>query len=176
MELIHNASAMGAVGSCGLQLYNFGQTISIPYFDEAWRPRSFYPKIKYNREGGMHTLCLLDIKVKEPDFEAMKKGKVKYMPPRYMSVNTAAEQLIEVEEVEEGNAYNPKETLCVGMARLGQEDQCIIAGTLEELLAQDFGLPLHCLVVCGEVHDLELDFLKQFLIPGSKYKDNDHKK
>lgn len=176
MELIHNASAMGAVGSCGLQLYNFGQTISIPYFDEAWRPRSFYPKIKYNREGGMHTLCLLDIKVKEPDFEAMKKGKVKYMPPRYMSVNTAAEQLIEVEEVEESNAYNPKETLCVGMARLGQEDQCIIAGTLEELLAQDFGLPLHCLVVCGEVHDLELDFLKQFLIPGSKYKDNDHKK
>lgn len=176
VELIHNASAMGAVGSCGLQLYNFGQTISIPYFDEAWRPRSFYPKIKYNREGGMHTLCLLDIKVKEPDFEAMKKGKVKYMPPRYMSVNTAAEQLIEVEEVEEGNAYNPKETLCVGMARLGQEDQCIIAGTLEELLAQDFGLPLHCLVVCGEVHDLELDFLKQFLIPGSKYKDNDHKK
>jgi len=176
VELIHNASAMGAVGSCGLQLYNFGQTISIPYFDEAWRPRSFYPKIKYNREGGMHTLCLLDIKVKEPDFEAMKKGKVKYMPPRYMSVNTAAEQLIEVEEVEESNAYNPKETLCVGMARLGQEDQCIIAGTLEELLAQDFGLPLHCLVVCGEVHDLELDFLKQFLIPGSKYKDNDHKK
>jgi len=176
VELIHNASAMGAVGSCGLQLYNFGQTISIPYFDEDWRPRSFYPKIKYNREGGMHTLCLLDIKVKEPDFEAMKKGKVKYMPPRYMSVNTAAEQLIEVEEVEESNAYNPKETLCVGMARLGQEDQCIIAGTLEELLAQDFGLPLHCLVICGEVHDLELDFLKQFLIPGSKYKGNDHKK
>jgi len=176
VELIHNASAMGAVGSCGLQLYNFGQTISIPYFDEDWRPRSFYPKIKYNREGGMHTLCLLDIKVKEPDFEAMKKGKVKYMPPRYMSVNTAAEQLIEVEEVEESDAYNPKETLCVGMARLGQEDQCIIAGTLEELLAQDFGLPLHCLVICGEVRDLELDFLKQFLIHGSKYKGNDHKK
>ena len=70
VELIHNASAMGAAGCCGLQLYNFGQTVSIPFFDDNWRPTSFYPKIKYNRGGGMHTLCLLDIKVKEPDFEA----------------------------------------------------------------------------------------------------------
>jgi diphthine synthase len=76
VELIHNASVMGAAGSCGLQLYTCGQTISIPFFEESWRPTSFYKKIKYNRGGGMHTLCLLDIKVKEPDFEAMKKGKI----------------------------------------------------------------------------------------------------
>lgn len=29
----------------------------------SWRPISFYDRVKYNREGGMHTLCLLDIKV-----------------------------------------------------------------------------------------------------------------
>lgn len=52
VELIHNASAMGAAGCCGLQLYNFGQTVSIPFFDDNWRPTSFYPKIKYNRGGG----------------------------------------------------------------------------------------------------------------------------
>jgi len=96
VEIVHNASIMGAAGSCGLQLYNFGQTISIPFFEENWRPTSFYPKIKYNRGGGMHTLCLLDIKVKEPDFEAMARGRTVFLPPRYMSVNTAAEQLIEV--------------------------------------------------------------------------------
>lgn len=60
----------------------------------------------------MHTLCLLDIKVKEPDFEAMKKGRTVFLPPRYMSVNTAAEQLIEAEEKHGEGAYNPKETLC----------------------------------------------------------------
>ena len=171
--LIHNASVMGAAGSCGLQLYNFGQTISIPFFEENWRPTSFYPKIKYNRGGGMHTLCLLDIKVKEPDFDAMKRGKILYLPPRYMSVNVACEQLIEAEEIEQQNAYDPKTTLCVGLSRLGQKDQCIIAGTLEELKDQDFGEPLHCMIVCGEVHDLELQFLQQFMVEGSKFKAND---
>ena len=169
VELIHNASAMGAAGCCGLQLYNFGQTVSIPYFDDQWRPTSFYPKIKYNRGGGMHTLCLLDIKVKEPDFEAMKRGRTVFLPPRYMSVNVAAEQLIEAEATHGGGAYSPAETLCVGLARLGQVDQCIIAGTLEELRTEDFGEPLHCLIICCDTHELELEMLKQYLVEGSKY-------
>lgn len=64
VEVVHNASVMGAVASCGLQLYSFGYTVSIPLFEGSWRPDSFYSKIKYNKEGGMHTLCLLDIKVR----------------------------------------------------------------------------------------------------------------
>ena len=59
VEAIHNASCMGAVGCCGLQLYNYGQTVSIPFFRENWTPDSFYDKIAYNLGGGMHTLCLL---------------------------------------------------------------------------------------------------------------------
>lgn len=65
VEVVHNASVMGAVASCGLQLYSFGYTVSIPLFEGEWRPDSFYGKIKYNRDGGMHTLCLLDIKVRD---------------------------------------------------------------------------------------------------------------
>ena len=170
VELIHNASVMGAAGCCGLQLYNFGATVSIPYFDGEWRPTSFYPKIKYNRGGGMHTLCLLDIKVKEPDFKAMMRGRTEFLPPRYMSVNVAAEQLMEAESAHEEGAYDPTETLCVGMARLGQPDQTIIAGTIEELRGQDFGEPLHCMVICGDVHELEMEMLGQYLVEGSQYK------
>jgi len=175
VELIHNASVMGAAGCCGLQLYNFGQTVSIPLYEGTWRPRSFVGKLGYNRGGGMHTLCLLDIKVKEPDFGEMAKGRTVFLPPRYMTVNVACEQLIEAvdDKEESGDPYNPTETLCVGMARLGQEDQCIIAGTMEELKGQDFGGPLHCMVVCGQVHDLELEFLKRFIVEGSTYKTND---
>jgi len=44
-----------------------------------------------------------------------------------------------------------------------------VAGTLEELAAIDMGKPLHSLVVCGDVHDLEIDVLKEFLVEGSKY-------
>ena len=33
--VIHNASIMNAVGCCGLQLYRFGQTVSITFLEEA---------------------------------------------------------------------------------------------------------------------------------------------
>lgn len=35
------------------------------FFTETWRPDSFYDKIASNRRAGLHTLCLLDIKMKE---------------------------------------------------------------------------------------------------------------
>ena len=94
--------------------------------------RSFYDKIKSNVDAGLHTLCLLDIKTKEPDYDRMVayalsffsfsvgclasanppptlvtcRGAVRrtrsreeiYLPPRFMSVNLAVEQLLEIEE------------------------------------------------------------------------------
>jgi len=38
VRVIHNASVMNAVGACGLQLYRFGEAISIVFFTETWRP------------------------------------------------------------------------------------------------------------------------------------------
>ena len=176
VQVIHNASIMGAAGSSGLQLYNFGQTVSICFFEEHWRPTSFYSKIRYNRQGGMHTLCLLDIKVKEPDFQEMMKGKTVFLPPRYMTINECCENLMEAEERHHQGAYSIETTLCVGLARLGQETQCIKAGTLQELIHEDFGGPLHSLIICGDLHDLELDVVKEFLAVGSKFSiDNDTK-
>ena len=65
--------------------------------------------------------------------------------------------------------YTPTDkTLCVGMARLGHPDQLIIAGTLDELGEADFGGPLHCLIVCGEVHELEWEALEVYLVPNTK--------
>jgi len=176
VEIVHNASIMGAAGACGLQLYQFGHTVSLPFFDDNWRPTSFYPKIQYNRQGGLHTLCLLDIKVKEPDFEAMKKGKIQYLPPRYMSINVAAAQLLEAEDKHRQKVYDGRKTLCVGLARMGKNDsdpqksQLIVAGTLEELRDYpNFGGPLHSLIICGALHDLELEVLKDYILEGSSY-------
>jgi hypothetical protein len=58
-QVVHNASILNAVGVTGLQLYNFGRTVTIPFWSENWRPTSFYDKIKINIQCGMHTLCLL---------------------------------------------------------------------------------------------------------------------
>ena len=74
------------------------QAISIVFFTESWRPDSFYSRILSNRKQGLHTLCLLDIKVKEPTLESLARGKRVYEPARYMSIKTAVEQLLEVEE------------------------------------------------------------------------------
>jgi len=163
VEVVHNASVMGAAASCGLQLYQYGYTISIPLFEGDWKPDSFYNRIQYNMNGGMHTLCLLDIKVKEPDYEAMMKGKTKFLPPRFMTVNTAINQLLEIESIRGENVIN-KDSLAVGMARLGQPTQKIVFGTLEELRCIDFGPPLHCMALCGELHPVELELLEHFRV------------
>jgi len=161
VEVVHNTSVMGAVASCGLQLYSFGYTVSIPLFEGEWRPDSFYPKIAYNKAGGMHTLCLLDIKMKEPDYEEMMRGRVRYLPPRFMTVNVAIGQLLAVEAVR-GEGVLSRETSAVGLARLGQSTQMIVSGTLGELLEVDFGKPLHSLVICGEQHPCEVELLDMF--------------
>lgn len=72
-EVIHNASIMNAIGACGLQLYNFGQAVSLVFFTETWKPDSFYDRIAENWRLGMHTLLLLDIKVKEQSEENLAR-------------------------------------------------------------------------------------------------------
>ncbi|RUP48190.1 diphthine synthase [Jimgerdemannia flammicorona] len=164
VQVIHNASIMNAIGACGLQLYNFGQTISIVFFTDSWRPDSFYDRIKENRALGLHTLCLLDIKVKEQSIENMARNRKIYEPPRYMTVNQAVEQLLEIEENRQEKAYTP-ETLAIGCARIGTVTQHIVSGTLQQLVDCDFGGPLHSLVIVGtKMHFLEAEFVKEFAV------------
>jgi len=52
---------------------------------------SFYEKIGQNVKCGFHTLCLLDIKVKErTDINILKDKKI-YEPPRFMLIKTCVE-------------------------------------------------------------------------------------
>ena len=166
VKVFHNACIMSAVGCCGLQLYNYGQTISICFFRDSssdeTQPTSYYEKVKINRQHGLHTLCLLDIKVKEPDLDALCRGKKVFLPPRYMSIANAVQQLLYVEEnIRKGGAYN-RSTMCVGLARVGREDQLVIAGAMGELATVDFGGPLHSLIIVGEMHELEKEMLMEF--------------
>lgn len=161
---IHNASIMNAVGSCGLSLYNYGQTISVVFFTETWKPASFYDKVRVNRAAGLHTLCLLDIKVKEQSLENMARGRKVYEPPRYLTIPQAVSQLLEIEEMKQERVYTPT-TIGVGMARVGSSTQKIVSGTLQELAEyEEFGEPLHSLIIAGKMHFLEADMVKTFAI------------
>lgn len=50
----------------------------------------------------------------------------------------------------------------MGCARVGQPSQCILAGTMEELLTEDFGGPLHCFILCGDMHPLEKEYFESW--------------
>ena len=154
VEVIHNASIVSAVGCTGLQVYRFGEIVSLPFFTEKWRPFSFYDKIKNNREKGLHTLVLLDIKVKEPTEESLARGKLVYMQPRYMRTHQAANQLLEAESNLLQKVYDPT-TPCFGLARVGTPTQHLISGSLKDFLTIDLGEPLHSFVICGEMHHVE---------------------
>ncbi|KAH9856720.1 Diphthine synthase [Lenzites betulinus] len=175
-RVIHNASIMNAIGACGLQLYNFGQTVSLVFFTENWRPDSFYDRVKENADLGMHTLVLLDIKVKEQSEENLARGRKIYEPPRYMSIPTAVSQLIEVEEKRQSGTLNADSTLAIGLSRVGGgSEERIVAGTLAELLAaptEAFGEPLHSLVIVGKrLHHLEVEYAESFAVNRETWRD-----
>ena len=164
---------MSAVASCGLQLYAFGETVSIPFWEESWRPDSFFDKITGNLSRGLHTLCLLDIKVKEKSLTALMKGRDEFEEPRFMSASVAARQLLQIvasRSAARGSTADDKPLLnkasvVVALARLGSDDQKIVSCSLQHLADLDMGPPLHCLAIPGNMHPLERDMLSLFQVP-----------
>ncbi|KAL5348456.1 diphthine synthase [Pseudogymnoascus australis] len=169
---IPNASIMSAIGAAGLQLYNYGQTVSMVFFTDSWKPTSFYDRVKENRTIGLHTLVLLDIKVKEQSLENMARGRLIYEPPRYMTVGQCAEQMLESEEIRGEDAYGP-ESLAVGAARVGAKGETFVSGTLKELAEgadEVLGGPLHSLVLLGRrTHELEHVFVREFALDKGRW-------
>ena len=154
VEVVNNASILNSIGITGLSLYRFGETVSIPFFTEKWRPYSFYDKICRNYKNDLHTLILLDIKVKEISEENLAKGKKIYEKPRFMTVNQALEELLEASEkseiVLETKGLINEDNLCYGVARIGSENQIIKAGKIKDIIKYDFGKPLHSVVLCAK--------------------------
>ncbi|EGO03501.1 hypothetical protein SERLA73DRAFT_175009 [Serpula lacrymans var. lacrymans S7.3] len=188
-RVIHNASILNAVGATGLALYSFGQAVSLVFFTETWKPDSFYDRIKENVRMGLHTLVLLDIKVKEQSEENLARGRKIFEPPRYMSVPQAISQLLEIEETRKENVLNPDSTLVISLSRVGgfpeasspsdtnqnSGEQRIHAGTLSSLSSlppSSFGDPLHSLVIVGRrLHTMEVEYASAFAADPAKWKE-----
>ena len=64
--------------------------------------------------------------------------------------------MMEVEETRGEKVYGP-DSMCVAVARMGQEDELIKTCTLKEMCNIDMGGPLHSMVLVGETHPLEND-------------------
>lgn len=66
----------------------------------------------------------------------------------------------------------PANTLAMTLSRIGTPTQRIISGTLAELAEmseEDFGGPLHSIVIVGKrIHPLELEFAGRFCVNGEQ--------
>ncbi|XP_954151.1 diphtine synthase, putative [Theileria annulata] len=183
VNVIHNASILNSVGITGLQLYRFGETVSIPFFEENWKPFSFYDKIMQNYNNNLHTLCLLDIKVRERSVENIMKNKLIFEEPSYLLPVIYNFEFgifpyysnINMNTVTHYHNYYYNFTIIlrfkigkidfmvIGIARLSSEDQIIKSGKLEDLLNFDFGPPLHSLIVCSpHLHHYEQLFFNHY--------------
>jgi len=147
VKIIHNASIYTAVAQSGLFLYKFGKACSIPFWQDNFKPTSFYDIIVENQKIKAHTLVFLDLKPEENKF---------------MTINQALEILLQIGK-ERKKEIN-EETLVIGLARMGSENQYIKAGKIKNLINFDFGLPLHILVIPGELNSIEEEFLKMYLL------------
>ena len=143
-KVIHAASIMTSAAQCGLFLYKFGKTCSIPFWSENYEPTSFYDIISENQSIGAHTLVLLDLKPEEDKF---------------MTINQAMEYLIKASSEKEGSLT--EETYVVGIARMGSEDQVMKFGKVSELIKHDFGGPMHIVIVPGDINPIEAENLSK---------------
>ncbi|ADD04481.1 diphthine synthase [Natrialba magadii ATCC 43099] len=142
-HVIHGVTAQTATSSLtGLQNYRFGKatTLPFPYAHGAdGLPASVTDTIDENRADGLHTVVYLDIKV----------GHERTDEDEYMTADVGADLLAE----------EYPDLVGVVVARAGSPEPLVEAGTMTELADQEFGEPLHLLVVPGDCHLLEADAL-----------------
>ena len=61
VNVVHNSSTLNAIGSCGLQLYNYGQTVQLLNESQTVIDKHCIDQIDCNFAAGKHTLLLLNI-------------------------------------------------------------------------------------------------------------------
>lgn len=141
-RIIHGASIISAIiGLSGLHNYKFGKTVTVPFPETP--SETPYNVITQNKKLGMHTLCLLDIKVDEK---------------RFLNINEALTQLRKIEQKRKEGTVTPN-TLVVGVARAGSATPTLKADFVGKLLTHDFGNPPQSLIFPGDLHFTETQAL-----------------
>ena len=142
-RIVHGASILSAViGLSGLHNYKFGKSVTIPLPNEI-PSETPYEVIAQNEKQGLHTLCLLDVKVEQN---------------RYVKIGEGLESLLKIEEKRKEKIAT-MDTLVIGIARAGSNDPTVKAGFLKDLLGCDFGGLPHTIIFPGELHFMEAEAL-----------------
>jgi diphthine synthase len=140
-----NASILTSAASfLGLMHYRFGRTVSVPFPEPGFAPRSVLEQLGENRIRRLHTLVLLDLRPGEG---------------RYLSAGEALRLLTERDP--DGTVLRPATPVAV-VARVGTETAAGWFGPIERLRAVEFGPPLHAIVVPAELHFEEAAAIERY--------------
>ena len=123
-----------------LEEYRFGRTISIVKPEENYYPKSFFNAILENKKIGLHTLCLLDIKI---------DSKKEY----YMQPYEAAELLLIIAKENNLN-YNDEKVIVISGA--SSENEKVYLTTLKAVSKNktNYNYP-SCLILFGKLTEYE---------------------
>lgn len=135
-RVINNASIVDAIGETGFQLYKFGKITSMPEWKKSYEPDSFMEVVKENQSIKAHTLLLIDIGLD------IKKA------------------IIQLEKAAQN--HNMKLGKIVICQAMGTKKQKILYRTIEEVREFSGVQKPYCLVIPGELHFLEKEFLNNF--------------
>jgi diphthine synthase len=140
LHIVHAPSIFSAApGLLGLQHYKFGRATTLVKPEKGWSPTSPFDAVAENHARGLHTLVLLDI-----------KSDLGY----FMTANEGLAILLDL-AARTGNPWFGPSTQVGVVARAGAEHPTVVTGPLGEMKDADFGPPLHCLVVPGQMQVVE---------------------
>ncbi len=142
LKIVHNASIYSAVCETGLQAYKFGRSATIVFWENNYKPASFYDVMAKNKELGLHTLFFLDLHAHENKF---------------MTVREALQELLEISE-EKRDSIITLGTKVIAVSRLGSPEQKIVYDTVEKIMGMNLP-PLSVIIVPGDLHPVEKEFL-----------------
>lgn len=137
-RVVHAPSIYSALGETGLFIYKFGKTTTIPFPEKGYEPESPYDAIKENRERGLHTLCLLDV-----------KGKL-------MTPKEGLEILLGLEKKRGEGVVRPEDKIIFFAVK---ERGTVGYDTAGEMLKRDFPTPA-VIIIPGALHSVEKEALE----------------
>jgi diphthine synthase len=136
-EIIYSASVFDSIAETGLQLYKFGKISSMPTFQKNFEPDSFLEFVEQNDMIKAHSLILVDIGLE------------------------FSKALIQLEKSCLKRDYKlDKIIVC---SRLGTRDKKIFYGLIEKLKSKKILSP-YCFIIPSEMHFVEEESLKRFLV------------
>ena len=130
IKLVNGISIMTLIGNTGLNLYNLGRVISIPFQEDI----DLIKSLKEN--GNLHTLFLLDLDPKNKKF---------------ISINEGIQRLLK---------QGMKDRICIGIERLGFSDEKIVVKKAKEIVKVKFDKYPQCFVIPGKMHFVEEEALE----------------